>query len=248
MPKSASKKQQAKKRSKAYAGSKMEPGRETFGLLPGTVTRNVPALARSSLGILGVKPTLRETLGWAGTSAPALGMNTFADLQQIILNSPYDPDAALGGISARGFAKLMALYSKAFVIGANITADFSLGGGAGGGGVPQASHVVGITITTLATPLTSIVQAMELGYTEHRLVNDNPDSVRFALSVDIANFLSKPDVLDDPQLFCTSGANPGQVVVAHLWVQNMSLTTATGVTTCAVVNYETVFTDPIPFT
>lgn len=242
-------KNKGKSKKKAHANNrgKREPGAGRLGMLPGSRTTNIPNVNRSSLGILGVKPSLRETLGWTGAAVVATSANTFAELATIILNSPFDPDNALGGISARGYAKLMALYSKCFTIGATIKVQI-LGGDNPGLLADNVVQMAGVTITTNTTALTSLVQAQELGYTEHQFLGLSPDHHEFNLRLDVADFLNKPDVLDDAQLFCTSSANPAQLIVAHIWISNLAAATSGGVAWNANVNYEVVFTDPIPFT
>jgi hypothetical protein len=164
-----------------------------------------------------------------------------------ILNGPYDPDAALGGLSAAGFAKYMALYSKCFVLGAKVRVKGVLTG-AGYNGPPLSAVLVGYTITTNTSSLTSTTNAIQAGLCSYQLVNVNPDRFEFNLSIDVAKFVDKPDLLDDNQFFCTSSANPAQVIAGHLWYLCPAAAGATTINYIVEVEMDCVFTDPIPFT
>lgn len=197
-----------------------------------------------STNFAGVSPSLRRTLAWYGAIGSTLS-STYSENTVVILNSPYDPDAALGGVSAAGFAKYMAMYSKCFVTSARIIVKYALAGTSFEGSPSGIVHV-GVTITTYSTSIGSLFGAVTAGLVEHRVHNINPDSGTFSLAVDIAKFIDKPFILDDPQLFCTSGANPGQIVCAHIWTNNVSLANPT-ILGGIDVEYDCTFTDPIPF-
>lgn len=197
------------------------------------------------LHVGGVAPSIRRTLVWESGGAATLAASVFTDGFQVLLNSPFDPDVALGGVSAAGFAKYMALYSKCFVLGARIKVKFAsiLSAGAG---LPNFSATYGVTITTNTTALTSTFGAITAGLCQYELVNINPDRANLTVGVDIAKFVDKPDLLDDPQWYCTSAANPTQLIVAHIWAFNWAAVTG-HYTYEFEVEYDCVFTDPIPF-
>jgi hypothetical protein len=216
----------------------------------GAITKSVrvPRSDYLSTHVAGVSQHLRRTLVWTYAGEQAANGSTTYEPATVILNSPYDPDAALGGTSATGFAKYMAYYSKCFVIGARIKARYALSSTAGTGYASQVC-ALGLTITTLSGAMANALVATQAGLCDYRLHNINPDSGMLEMSVDIGKFLDKPQVLDDPQLFCTSGANPGQVVVGHLWIQGFDSAITTLVMSYFLeVEYDCVFTDPIPFT
>jgi hypothetical protein len=196
--------------------------------------------------VLGVAQSLRRTLGWAvgGAASVAAG---YAEQAVVLLNSPYDPDAALGGASAGGFAKYMALYSKCFTISARIRIRLSAAG-VGNVGVATSAVTVGMTITTNTTSLGSAVAAVQAGLVNYELMNINPDRVELNNAVDIAKFVDKPDILDDPQFFCTAAANPAQLICLHFWTNNQSVVATSTVQYLIEVEYDVIFTDPIPFT
>ncbi len=66
--------------------------------------------------------------------------------------------------------------------------------------------------------------------------------------MDVAKFLNKPKVLDDPQLFSTNAASPSQIIVAHVGVQPVELSVgAIKLDYVLEAEFDCVFTDPIPF-
>lgn len=196
--------------------------------------------------VAGIQQSIRRTLTWSYFGTTTLAAQTYTELGVVVLNSPFDPDAALGGLSATGFAKYMAFYSKCFTLGSRLKVKVALAAGSDEGASPQ-SAAVGLTITTNSTSLGSVAAAVEAGLCDYRVINQNPDSAVLTVAVDIAKFLDKPNVLDDNQLFCTSGANPGQVVDAHFWASTVGPLTTTTVSYILECEMDVVFTDPIPF-
>jgi hypothetical protein len=154
------------------------------------------------------------------------------------LNNVFSPD---GGGSAVGYAKAMALYSKAFVLGARIKVT-------GNGTQTAGTYVVGVTITTNNTSLATIPAAIANGMCQYTSVLANPDHFVLNEAVDVARFLNKPRILDDSQLFCTSGAGPTQLIVAHVWSSSLFVATTYTLSYVAEYEFDVVFTDPIPFT
>jgi len=214
---------------------------------PGGQSVNIPRPNLSQLGPLGVAQSLRRTLPWAVvptySTTPA---GTFLELDQIIMNSPYDPDASLGGLSASGFAKYMAFYSKCFCMGARVKV-YIANCGVGGVITPTSVGLFGLTINTNTAVIGAAVTAIETGFCDYGLLSNSPSQRTLTLGVDIGKFLDKPDVLDDPQLFCTASANPSQLIVAHLWMSNYGVATTLSSAWSAEVEFDCVFTDPIPF-
>jgi hypothetical protein len=194
--------------------------------------------------ILGLKQTQRLTLGWwnSGSFSQTEGIYTES---VAVLNNPYDPDPTLGGESAQGYAKWMAFYSKCFVIRARWRVDFANLLTTSGLAPAVAPNYVGATVTTNSSSLSSAINAVTAGLSQYKLLAQNPDTCRFEGVVDIGKFLNKPQVLDDPDLYSASGAGPSQVVCLHTWAAN---TSAAGTSLYAVlVEFDCIFTDPIPF-
>jgi len=206
------------------------------------VSVHVPPRNYLQTHVASVQQSLRITLSWAANLNLLAGVIGFADFQQVILNSPFDPDAALGGLSAMGFAKYMAFYSKCFCLGARAKVKFAT--------VDTGTNIqpmaVGATITTNSAALVNLVSAVQAGLCDYRVLAGNPDSASLTVGVDVAKFVDKPDLLDDPQFFCTSSANPGQLIVLHIW-QNLYAAASTKTLSGLVeVEMDCVFTDPIP--
>jgi len=165
----------------------------------------------------------------------------------LLLNSAYNLD---GAASCIGYAKYMAFYSKCFALGGRITVNITNLSGAtvGAAGVALAPVSVGLVVTTNTTSLGNVLAALENGFCRYTQLGTSPDSVRMTEGADVSRFLHKPRVLDDPQLYSTSSAIPGQVVVAHIYAQALSGATHTTVYVEAVVDVDCVFTDPVVFT
>jgi hypothetical protein len=233
MPKS---KQHQKKRQSHKRGAAVTHGAHG-ALLYRSLANNISAVPQS----------MRTKLVWNYVGADVIPpAGTFKEMATILLNSPYDPDASLGGASAQGFVKLMAFYSKCFTTSAKVTVTFANTGSTTG--YFANSTALGIlTVTTNSTVLPNANQAIEQGLCVYKLLNTSPDSAVLSNTIDIGRFLDKPDVLDDPQLFCTSAANPGQVVVAHFAVYGYSASASTYISYNLNVEMDVTFTDPIPF-
>lgn len=204
----------------------------------------VPARNYLSTHTAGVAQHLKRTLVWNYTSVinvPA----AYAEPLVLMLNSPYDVDVALGGLSANGFAKYMALYSKCFTIGARVKikiVNFSTQ-------TLSDSHIpvlVGLTTTTFSSSLASVNAAINAGNVDYSLIGSSPDHCSLKLSLDVGKFMDVPIVINDNNLFCTSTANPNQFICAHLWTSSQGATTVCSY--IAEVTMNVIFTDPIPFT
>lgn len=195
--------------------------------------------------VLGLPQTRRLTLQWWNADSFSMTENIYAE-QAAVLNSPYDPDPTLGGESAQGFAKNMAFYSKCFVLRARWRVDWAVLLTTSGLAPNTVPTFVGVTITTNTSSLSSAINAINNGLCQYRLLAQNPDTCRQEGVVDIGAFLNKPQVLDDPDLFCTSSGNPNQIVALHNWALGTSAnnTVYYGV----LLEFDCVFTDPIPFT
>jgi hypothetical protein len=200
-----------------------------------------------STTVSGVSPSIRRTLTWVYNGFSTITAGLYAEPLVCVLNSPFDPDNAVGGTSAQGFAKYMALYSKCFVLSARVRIRYVLAGVTASGGPPTSSSHVGATITTNNTALSSVVNAVEQGLCQYDVHNCNPDRGEIVLAVNVSKFVNKPDILDDPQFFCTASANPSQLICLHFW-NIATLATNVSMTWIIEVEFDSVFTDPIPFT
>jgi hypothetical protein len=194
----------------------------------------------------GVPQTRRQTLAWSYSNTATFGAATFTNLIQVVLNSPYDPDLAVGGNSAQGFAKMMAFYSKCYCTASRIKLS---GVNLSGTGVAAGDSVLaaGLTITTTSNSLATVEFAINVGLSEYKLIGSSPDHYMFSQGLDVGKFLNKPRVLDDPTLFCTSSANPGEIIVGHCWVKNLASAGTFYTSFIVEVEFDCIFTDPLPF-
>lgn len=195
--------------------------------------------------LMGTNQSRRGTLAWGNSGSFSL---TLGDYNESVatLNNPYDPDPTLGGESATGFAKWMAFFSKCFVTRARWRADYAVLLQTSGLAPNVAPTYVGATVTTNSSSLAGFTAAVTNGLSQFRLLAQNPDTCKFEGIVDIGRFLNKPQVLDDPDLFCTASASPAQIICLHSWAENTSANST--VLYSIIVEFDCVFTDPVVFT
>jgi hypothetical protein len=189
----------------------------------------------------GVPQTQRTTFVWSAFTQNATSSATYFE-NTVILNSPLAPG---GTTAAEGFAKMMAFYSKCFVIRTRwrVLLQHNLSTG----GFPNVDPCeVGAVITTTSTSLASPDAAIMNGLSQHDFVTVNPDHVSFEGELDIGRYLNKPDILDDDQLYTTASANPTALVFMHAWVFNNGPSVG-NLTTRFVLEFDCVLTDPIHF-
>jgi hypothetical protein len=208
---------------------------------------NIPPRNYLSTHVAGVQPSIRRTLAWNVSNNSPIS-SAYGESAVVILNSPYDPDNALGGVSASGFAKYMAIYSKCFAVAARAKVKFSIAGPSNTG-VTTTPCCIGATITTSVGAIGSLFSAIDAGLCDYQCHNINPDRGVLNLAVDVSKFVDKPDILDDSQFFCTASSNPSQVIALHVWSSNYGLVPTTDTFQYIIeVEFDCVFTDPIPFT
>ncbi len=195
---------------------------------------------RLSLGgdrLLGITPTLRRQLAVTFFASLTSTAGAYAEIA-FVLNTGYH---VFGSTDSVGYDKYMQFYSKAWVVASRWEVR----------GVYIASGTngafVGAGVTTNSTSLGSGVAMIDNGLSKWTTAYVNPDRVRLSGRVDHSRFLGKPVYLDDPQLFCTSSAQPAQVIVLHLGVNALNSGTGTFEYAIEIVQ-DVVFTDPIPFT
>jgi len=187
---------------------------------------------------------MTETIRYAfATTTQSLAASTYAE-QPIILNGPYEPDAALTATQPAGFAKMMAVYTKCAVKAAKITITFQQ---ANNGGV-YGNLMVGCTITTNATSLGTFAGAVDPGLVSYAGLSGSPRTRVITMDCDIQKFLGVNNLKDAAGDYaCTVSANPNQIVVAHIWLYNQY-----GATTlynfAVVVDFVCDFYDPVPVT
>jgi len=239
------------KRSKSKSSSQGRGAGNTTSQIGGTgftsagASGRIPRSMALATSISAVPQHFRTTLNWSYLLNGSV-TGTYAETV-IILNSPYDPDNALGGTQPVGFAKLIAMYSKCFTLAARARCH---GVFTASSAVPpnDAAAEVGMFITTSTSAVSSMTAGVEQGLAVTKVIGSNPDSFDLSLGMDVGTFLDKPDVLDDPQLFCTSSANPTQLIALHFANQNFGVSVTSAILARIIVQFDVVFTDPIPFT
>jgi len=192
--------------------------------------------------IASVPQSTRRTLVFAYSSNVTATSGTYVEANVMNLNSAFDPNGGTSAAQPAGYVNLMQQYTKCFVLGARIKVKFV--------NTIDSSEIIacclaGLTISTLGTSLGTYVAAMQAGLCDWDVIGTFPDHRVFMLSVDIAKFLDKPRVLDDPQLFSTVSANPGQLVTAHFWLRPYFATTV--LVYGFEIEQDCIFTDPQPF-
>lgn len=186
--------------------------------------------------VAGVPTTQRRTLcfteifGTAGTTFQSGAAGAYAELV-FPLNSAYN-----GGNFAALYNTYLGWYNKCFVVGARakLTGDYAAGS-------PMA---IGMTVTAYSASLTSAVNAVSRGHTELVVASSYPDRVSLTQTVDVAQFFTKKDVLDDPNFSSTSSADPAEIAYLHLWMQSCNSTQA-GCQGILELYYDCIFTDPV---
>lgn len=194
----------------------------------------------------GIETSARRTLSYFTYLSFTQSPSAFAEPFVAVLNGPYDPNTALGGLSATGYAKMMQFYSKSYVLGARIKVRYANLSTAGGSQTCL-PIVFGVTITTSTAALSTAEAAVTAGLADYRLVCTTPDACLIDLGVNTSKFMDVPDVLDRPDLYGTNAAVPSQVIIAHVWYQSLLANASSGAITVEI-EFDTVFTDPVPFT
>jgi hypothetical protein len=203
-----------------------------------TKGRGVP----TSMGadhLLGVSQSIvRDLAVFASFTANPVAAGGYAE-GALTINSAYN---TYSSVSLDGFFKYMAFYSKCFTVGARVRVTWT---SLAANTYPV---IVGVVTTTSASSVGSAAAAVQNGIAKWNQLFLNPNTWTCSTSLDVANFLHKPRVLDDPQLFATASSAPSQVIVAHFFTQNNAPTGTQALVYSVEVVQKCIFTDPVPFT
>lgn len=169
---------------------------------------NVPNPRAGVVNTLGIRQHIRQRLVYTGTNTLTTSATGGYAFVTTPLNSAYN-----GGVNpALGYAKWMQFYSKCFVLGTtarvkfgkfNVSGDLSL-------------LNVGITVSTNVNTFTNSGNAISNGRCSWAILGINPDQCTLTQRLNVAQFFEKPYILDDPQLFSTSNADPTQMIFMHI--------------------------------
>lgn len=207
-----------------------------------TVT-NAPTRSLASK-ISGFPQRQRRTLNFIGSAQTALATTSYAETTYN-LNGLFAP-ATGSGTQPVGYARYMAIYSKAYVVSCKWRLNVANCNNVGG--VPPPTAIVhGATVTTNTTTLGGTFQAIGSGLCQYACTGANPDSRQFQGTVNIAKFLGRKVVVDNQDMYSTTAANPSQVVCLHVWGYNPG-GTAANMAVFLTLEFDVIFTDPIPFT
>jgi len=153
-------------------------------------------------------------------------------------NGLFDPNETGTGHQPMGFDQYMALYARAFVFSARITVDWTL--------VTALQTVVGVDLRTDTGFYSGFPGYVEKGTCEYKLLSAlQATPVRISKTVDIAKFLAKADILDDPGLYSTSSANAAETVYFQLFANDVLNSSNINVSALVCIEYDVVFGDPL---
>lgn len=183
--------------------------------------RAYPSYAKYHLSAMPKQTNSTMTWSWPQTSSSALAAGTYAEIGVVIMNGAYQPCAALSATSPEGFSKMMGFYTKCAVKNAtvsftvcNVTQPPTATG--------RTSMLIGSSVTTDNTSLSTAKNAIENGNSTHKFVGPDNGAETITHSIDIGKFLDVGNLQSGTDYMCTSSANPGQVVDSHLWIYNNS--------------------------
>jgi hypothetical protein len=198
-------------------------------------------IPRAGLGrdtLLGIAQSQRRTLAYSVPSQLISTSDVYVEAA-LRLNDAFAP---YGAGSAAGYAKYMQFYSKAWVLGARLVVTGTVVNSVD---VPTFVHC---TVTTNSTSFAGIASVVENGMCDYRVIGTNPDHFVLKQAVDVARFMNIPKLLDVPTFASTAIASPLQFVDAHIGMQGFNVTGSPTMNFVIDVEYDVVFTDPIPFT
>lgn len=186
---------------------------------------------------IGVTQTLRRTLGLASYNYATI-VSGGTSGQTWIANSAYHPYST---VDMNGYSTYMAMYTKCWVLGGRCTVKVVCSPGSFS--TYDLQSFFGFGVNTNSASLPTIDELLENGRSTFGALGRNPDTITMSSEWDVADFLGKPFVLDDPELYSTVSSTPLSQIGCHLVISNKSSQT---------LNYhyffflelEVVFTDP----
>jgi len=173
-----------------------------------------------------------------------LGTVTYGE-DTCTLNGLFDP-TSIGATQPIGFAKYMAIYTKAYVVKCKWRVQFGCATSTGTNPSPGPIQI-GATVTTNTNNLNNVETAIGVGLCQYGYITASNDTKKMEGVVDIGKFLDRKSVKEQQDLYSTVAANPSQIVVLHIWGQNPGPTTVQ-MATQVLLEFDVIFTDPQPFT
>lgn len=207
---------------------------------------NVPPPNMQVHRLLGTVQRLRRTLSWTsyGNTQCPEGSTVQTNFR---MNSAYQPLSAVSN-NPYGFAKYMAFYAKCYVLGARIKATFVADTDNSSAITDQPYRFKGLVGISVSTTNPTIVpsDAISQSLTDYRCVGTTSQTGSVSIGLDVAKFLDKPRILDDPDLYCTSGAPPLDIIYGALWISADK--NDVQLTNVVQIEFDVMFVDPLPFT
>jgi len=151
-----------------------------------------------------------------------------------IANTGYHVD---GTNNAAGWNDMMDFYTKGFVVGGRASIKAAVVGG-------SMMHLTFSLSTTNAQPAT-VTEAVKAGRTSWAVQSTYAPAVTLPMEYDVSEVLTKPKVLDDPELYSTRTSAP----LSQIYLTFNAMNPSGGALTVAFMfslELTVVFTDPIP--
>jgi len=158
-------------------------------------------------------------------------------------NGLYDPDITGTGHQPMGFDQLMAFYAHYTVIRSSIKVQFE-------SGVSTTNAIRGAVVVQRAqAALSTWSRVIEEGNCEFSYLSSatnggGPVPSWFVNSVNVADFQSVTDILDDDTLKGNAGANPGTAISFVLYTAS-DATITDHIKAMVTIEYEAWFTEPL---
>jgi hypothetical protein len=180
------------------------------------------------------RATLRyvEAITLTGTSG-ALGNHVFS------ANGLYDPNITGTGHQPMGFDQLIALYARGYVVSSRIKVEAYQTTG-----VPS---VIGIILTTASSaPYSNFYALLESGLAAYKLAaGDTTDTQTVSRTLNVEQYFSLENVLEEAEYFSTSGGNPTRQAYYHVFNQDQNSTSTSIFQLVVTIDYDVIFTTPV---
>lgn len=220
-----------------------QPGQP--GAAGGVTSGQVPSARMGADHLFGVAQSTRRDLIYVTSINMALsGTPPVYTQSNFRLNTPYQPQ--VGGGNATGFNKMMAFYSKCYTLGARIRVTYGVG--LSDSELSGDFNVfVGLSINT-ENPTITLANAIARELTVFSNHTRGMASGRLQNSVDVARFLDKKWVVDDPALYCEETIAPVELIYGQVWAgHEYYVAGPTSIDAVVEIAFNCVFTDPKPF-
>lgn len=182
---------------------------------------------------IGIPDRFRTRLSWTESIVLTGFGSSITQNYAVAMNSPYDPQAALGGNQPAYWDQLIALYKSCIVTGAKMTVHFALPKTDTAGDGP---YIVGIhTNQASSLPTTDAPTLMSAENTGYEIVQQGGDVKSVTATFSPWNNLGR--AADDTQLFCSASGNPSVVWYGNVFASPQGTSTAGSVNAVITIEY-----------